>query len=62
MKGLIATPTGRGVGHEGNAVELKGAGPWYLIVGCDGQWEIATSHCMLQMDVARMKAVFLELA
>lgn len=39
VKGLIATPTGRGVGHEGNAVELKGAGPWYLIVGCDGLWD-----------------------
>jgi len=39
VKGLIATPTGRGVGHEGAAVELKGAGPWYLIVGCDGLWD-----------------------
>lgn len=32
----IATPTGCGVGYEGPAYELKGPGPHWLLVGCDG--------------------------
>lgn len=38
-RGLIADPTGRGVGHEGPAVMLDGPGPFMLIVGCDGLWD-----------------------
>jgi len=48
VKGLIATPTGRGVGHEGDAVELKGSGPWYLIVGCDGLWDFMETPDILR--------------
>eukprot|EP00040_Diaphanoeca_grandis_P028367 m.164202 g.164202 ORF g.164202 m.164202 type:complete len:393 (+) comp31325_c1_seq4:284-1462(+) len=36
---VVATPTGRGVGYEGPAVELKGKGPFWLLVGCDGLWD-----------------------
>lgn len=46
IKGLIATPTGRGVGYEGPAVDLEGQGPWFLIVACDGLWDF-----MKQKDI-----------
>jgi serine/threonine protein phosphatase PrpC len=36
---VIATPTGVGVGYEGPAFELKGPGPYWLLVGCDGLWD-----------------------
>jgi len=36
---IIATPTGVGVGYEGPAFELTGAGPYWLLVGCDGLWD-----------------------
>lgn len=36
---VIATPTGVGVGYEGEAVEMQGPGPFWLLVGCDGLWD-----------------------
>lgn len=36
---VIATPTGAGVGYEGPAFEMKGPGPYWLLVGCDGLWD-----------------------
>lgn len=36
---VVATPTGVGVGYEGPAFELKGPGPHWLLLGCDGLWD-----------------------
>jgi len=36
---VVATPTGVGVGYEGEAVEMQGPGPFWLLVGCDGLWD-----------------------
>jgi len=36
---VISTPTGAGVGYEGEAFELKGPGPYWLLIGCDGLWD-----------------------
>eukprot|EP00039_Didymoeca_costata_P018492 m.333692 g.333692 ORF g.333692 m.333692 type:complete len:389 (+) comp17198_c0_seq1:244-1410(+) len=36
---VVATPTGVGVGYEGPAFEMKGPGPYWLLVGCDGLWD-----------------------
>lgn len=39
---VVATPTGVGVGYEGDAVDLIGPGPFWLLVGCDGLWDFMT--------------------
>jgi len=36
---VIATPTGAGLGYEGDAYEMKGNGPFWLMLGCDGLWD-----------------------
>jgi len=36
---VIATPTGAGLGYEGPAYEMKGKGPYWLMLGCDGLWD-----------------------
>lgn len=36
---VIATPTGAGIGYEGEAFEMKGSGPYWLMLGCDGLWD-----------------------
>jgi len=36
---VIATPTGAGLGYEGEAYEMKGKGPYWLMLGCDGLWD-----------------------
>jgi len=42
ISALIVEPTGRGVGHEGDAVTLTGKGPWLLVVACDGLWDFVS--------------------
>ena len=38
---VISTPTGAGVGYEGEAFDLAahGPGPYWLLIGCDGLWD-----------------------
>lgn len=47
---VVATPTGRGVGYEGEAVELKGKGPFWLLVGCDGLWDFMKESQITQVS------------
>lgn len=46
---VVATPTGRGLGYEGDAVELKGKGPFWLLVGCDGLWDFMKESQITQV-------------
>ena len=44
---VCALPTGLGVGYEGARLTLEGAGPFYLLLGSDGLWDVATEEEIL---------------